>query len=442
MTPLFDARGEALSTDQPACVAAYEHALDLFNSLRLDPVAALQPALEQDPDFVSGHLMMAGFMLSGFDGQLLPMARASLQAAAASRRRPNEREQSFQAALQPWADGDMSRANGLLDRHLIDHPRDLFALQLTHMSDLVLGQPAMLRDRIGRVLGRWSADDAGYGYVLGMHAFGLEECNEYARAEALGRHAVELNAHDTWAVHAVAHVHEMQGRAEEGIRWLTAETAHWPHDNALAVHNHWHLALMHLSRDDAASALAVYDRAITPGEASTAMDLADASALLWRLGLKGVDVGSRWQPLAQRWHAQAAWGWSVFNDTHAMLAFVGAGEPSRIQEGRLAVAATPRTAPGPWWSEAGTVCEAMAAFGQGRHADCARLLSPLLRATQGFGGSQAQRSLIYLTAMEAARRDGDDALWQALRAEGLARKSVEPRLMREDLRRRRELQAA
>ena len=41
-----DARGEALSTDQPAAVAAYEQALDLFNSLRLDPVAVLQPALD------------------------------------------------------------------------------------------------------------------------------------------------------------------------------------------------------------------------------------------------------------------------------------------------------------------------------------------------------------------------------------------------------------
>ncbi len=72
-----DARGEALSTDQAASVAAYERSLDLFNSLRLDPVAALQPALVQDPDFVAGHLMMAGFMLSGIDARLLPMARES-----------------------------------------------------------------------------------------------------------------------------------------------------------------------------------------------------------------------------------------------------------------------------------------------------------------------------------------------------------------------------
>ncbi|MBT2324898.1 tetratricopeptide repeat protein [Variovorax paradoxus] len=416
----YDARGLALSTDQ-AAVAAYGQALDLFNSLRLDPVAVLQPALEQDPDFIAGHQMMAGFMLSAIDAQLLPAARASLAAAAASRRRPDERERSFQAALQAWADGDMGGANRLLDRHLVDHPRDLFALQLTHMADLVLGQSSMLRDRIGRARSQWSADDVGYGYVLGMHAFGLEECNEYGRAEALGQEALARNPQDTWAVHAVAHVYEMQGRTAEGIRWLTTETSLWQQDNALAVHNHWHLALQHLRNDDHASALALYDRVVAPGPAAMALDLVDASALLWRLGLRGVDVAARWRVLAPRWRDQAAWGWSVFNDVHAMLALVGAGEPASIETGRRAMAAVPDSAPAPWWKQAQTLCDAVMAFGEGRYGHCAQLLLPLLPVAHGFGGSQAQRSLIFLTATEAARRAGDEALWQALTGEARAR---------------------
>ena len=142
---LHDARGEALSTGQSAVLAIYEQSLDLFNSLRMDPVAALQPALEMEPDFISGHLLMAGLMLSAIDAQLLPQARDSLAAAAASRHVPATRERSLLAALRPWAEGDMGRSNALLGRHLIDHPRDLFALQLTHMADLVLGQPTLLR---------------------------------------------------------------------------------------------------------------------------------------------------------------------------------------------------------------------------------------------------------------------------------------------------------
>ena len=38
---LFDARGTALSTRQRASVDAYDQALDLFNSFRVDPLAVL-----------------------------------------------------------------------------------------------------------------------------------------------------------------------------------------------------------------------------------------------------------------------------------------------------------------------------------------------------------------------------------------------------------------
>ena len=52
----------------------------------------------------------------------------------------------------------------------------------------------------------WHRDVPGYHYVLGMHAFGLEESGDYARAEEQGRAALELDRRDPWAVHAVAHV--------------------------------------------------------------------------------------------------------------------------------------------------------------------------------------------------------------------------------------------
>lgn len=419
---LHDARGEILSTDQDAVLAIYEQSLDLFNSLRMDPVAALQPALEMDPDFISGHLLMAGLMLSAIDPQVLPQARDSLAAAALSRRQPSVREQSLLAALRPWAEGDMGRANRLLGRHLIDHPRDLFALQLTHMADLVLGQPTLLRDRIGRALAHWSPADAGWGYVLGMHAFGLEECNEYERAQAAGEAALQANPCDAWAVHALAHVHEMRGDAQAGIRWLSEGNTHWQQDNMLAVHNWWHLALQHLRVGDAASALAVYDSIIAPQSASMALDLVDASALLWRLMLQGSDVGDRWQALAARWREWAQPGWSSFNDMHALLAQIGEGSAAGISALRTAMDAVPmHDASAPWWPGAPAAADAMQAFGEGRYQDCAEQLLPLLHASLGYGGSQAQRGIFHLTACEAARRAGDAAMHSALQGEAAAR---------------------
>jgi len=420
---LQDVHGQRVSTDQPEVLALYQRSLTQFHSLRMDPVATLQPALAMDPDFISGHLLMAGLMLSACDARVLPMAQQSIAAAAASHRTPNPRESSLLAALQPWcADGDMGRSNQLLGRHLVDHPRDLFALQLTHMADLVLGQPTLLRDRIGRALAHWSAADAGYGYVLGLHAFGLEECNEYDRALEAGHAALARDPGDAWAVHAVAHVYEMQGRTEDGIDWLTRGNTHWQGDNMLAVHNWWHLALQHLRAGDEASALAIYDRVIAPNDNSMALDLVDASGLLWRLMLRGVDAGeARWQALAARWRAWAQPGWSTFNDNHALLAQIGAGSAEGVDAVGMAMAAQAAASPAPAWQQAPALAAAMRAFGEARYGDCAHGLFALLHHDLGYGGSQAQRGLLHQTATEAARRAGDTALFDALRGEAAAR---------------------
>lgn len=86
----------------------------------------------------------------------------------------------------------------------------------------------------------------------------------------------------------------MQGRVNEGLAWLTATRRGWCEKNSLAVHNHWHTALKHLSRGDEVSALAMYDAAVAPAPQAFALDFVDASALLWRLTLAGVPVQGRW----------------------------------------------------------------------------------------------------------------------------------------------------
>ena len=59
------------------------------------------------------------------------------------------------------------------------------------MLDFYVGNSRMLRDRIARALPAWSKTMPGYHALLGMHAFGLEECADYARAEIVGADLVE-----------------------------------------------------------------------------------------------------------------------------------------------------------------------------------------------------------------------------------------------------------
>src|SRR3712207_8780011 len=60
--------------------------------------------------------------------------------------------------------------------------------------DFFLGQSSLLRDRVARVLPYWDDRVPGYGYVLGMHAFGLEEMGDYGRAERSEEHTSELQS--------------------------------------------------------------------------------------------------------------------------------------------------------------------------------------------------------------------------------------------------------
>src|SRR5262249_31139216 len=147
-------------------------------------------------------------------------ARASVAAAEAHLSRAGSREQGLAAAARRLVDGDWDTACAVFDRVLVEHPRDAFAIQSAHVMDFFRGDALNLRNRVSRVLPHWSPGVPGYSYILGMHAFGLEECNQYPQAEDAGRRALSLQPKDGWAVHAVTHVMEMQGRIDEGIAWL------------------------------------------------------------------------------------------------------------------------------------------------------------------------------------------------------------------------------
>jgi len=93
------------------------------------------------------------------------------------------------------------------------------------------------------------------------------------------------------------------------------------------VHNWWHYALFTLETGDVAAVRCVYDARIHHAQsAGLALELLDASALLWRLLLHGHDETARWQALAPAWGAQVDSAFYVFNDLHAVMAWAAAGD--------------------------------------------------------------------------------------------------------------------
>ncbi|MGE3932531.1 MAG: tetratricopeptide repeat protein [Rhodospirillaceae bacterium] len=417
---LADKRGVPVSTNSRAALDRYEQAVELLNGYFLDPMAAIDAALAEDPHFVMGHCFKAAVAVSMAEKAAEPMLREAVAAAEAIGRKANARERGHIAAAHAWLDGDFAAAADRYGRVLEDHPRDILALQAAHLADFYLGRSTMLRDRVARVLPEWDGDVPGRGFVLGMHAFGLEEMQLYDRAEEAGRRALDANPRDPWAVHAVAHVMEMQGRVAEGIAWLAGRETDWSPDNMFAYHNWWHRALYHLDRDQHDQALEIYDRQIRPRPSTAAIEMVDASALLWRLHLRGAGVGDRWKELADSWEPMAEDGYYAFNDGHAMMAFAADGR--RAAADRL-LATLARRADGAGTNAMMTrevglpLCRALDAFGRGDHAAAADLLLPLPPIAGRFGGSHAQRDVIHLTLTEAALRAGRLGLARSLAAE-------------------------
>ena len=431
---LHDSRGVPVSTTSRAALDRYEIAADRLHSYFRDPLAEIEAALAEDPGFVMGHCLRGTLMALATEKAAEAPLRQSVEAAEALRAGANERERGHIAALRAWLDGDFAAAVESWGRVAEAYPRDGLALQAAHIGDFYLGHTQLLRDRIARAMPGWDESVPGYGYVLGMHAFGLEETGDYRAAEATGRRAVALQPRDPWAIHAVAHVMEMQGRLPEGVAWLNGRTGDWAPDNMFAFHNWWHLALYHLDLGETGTVLRLYDEAIRPQPSPVALETLDATALLWRLHLRGVDGGSRWAELADSWAPMAEDGYYAFNDMHAMMAFVAIG---RGADGDRLLAAQARRAAQVQGAAGGTnaamtaevglpVCRALRAFGAGDYGTAVELLAPVRAVAHRFGGSHAQRDVLNLTLVEAALRGGQAELARTLAAERTEAKPGSP----------------
>jgi tetratricopeptide (TPR) repeat protein len=399
-----------------AALDLYERALGQYQSYVGNPVATIDEALRHAPDFTLGHLFRATVLMTLTEQRFVREARQSVAEAEALLPAAHPRELGLAAAARRLVEGDWDGAAAAFDHVLVEHPRDAFAIQSAHLLDFFRGDAPNLRNRISRVLPHWSPSVPGYSYSLGMHAFGLEECNQYPEAEATARRALALEPKDGWAVHAVTHVMEMQGRIDEGIEWLESRERDWAPDNAFAFHNYWHLALYDLDRQRYAEALALYDTHLHAEPPDFALQLLDATALLWRLFLEDVDLGSRVGVVADNWagRVERERGFYAFNDLHAMMAFTMA----RREKEAAALLADLE-----WTLGNGTglnvimtrdvglpLCRAIHAFGQGRYGDAAAGIQAVRDIAHRFGGSHAQRDVLTLTLIEAAIRSGQSAL--------------------------------
>jgi tetratricopeptide (TPR) repeat protein len=417
-----DAQGHHLSGATETAVTAYDQAVRAFNLVHGDSIGLFDTARQVAPDFAMAYLGKAWVFAVANDPGLLTQAKALVETA-----RPlnlNEREQAHLTALSHLVQGSRAAAVAVLDRHLMRYPFDLVAHQGAALVDGFLGRFPWVRDRSARALPRWSKDQPGYGTLLAMHGFGLEEAGDYARAEDESRAAAELEPFSFWPHHTVAHVMEMTGRPEDGLGWMAAREALWSTPGHMnQVHIWWHKALFHLELGQYDEALALYDGPMRATQRPVALSLTNASALLWRLDTLGYDIGDRWREQADLWQTHADGKCLVFGDIHAAMAELRSGQEVLVEH-RLAAmretAASSVEAAGLYRSVGVPVVEGLRAFHRGAHAEAVELLLKVRFDLWQIGGSHAQRDVVDWTLTEAAVRAGQRDVALSLAYERLA----------------------
>jgi tetratricopeptide (TPR) repeat protein len=429
-----DPRGNPCGTRSAAARDAVETALWRMMSFYDTPLADLDAASAHDPGWALPHVMRAGFLLSLTEPSLLAEAATHLQRARALSAQAPPRERAHLEAVQLALDGRWQAACRAWDELLVEYPRDALALQWAQLWDFYRGDAVNLRLRPARALPEWDEADPLHAHVLSLYAFGLEESNLYPQAEDIGRRSLAANPKVPWAVHAVAHVMEMQGRYEEGGAWLRQHQSAWADGNGFSGHLWWHKGLFRLEAMDLAGALRLLDTRLSGAALQITLQRVDAAALLWRLHLLGVDVASRCAELLAAWDlSEAAAGYYAFNDVHAVLAMLGAGEVARAEAWvarcaeRAMVADDARRSNHGMAREVGLpLMRGLLAFARGDADAAADALYAARGVAQRFGGSHAQRDVIDQTLLCAAARGTRRGIGRALINERIMAKPSTP----------------
>lgn len=404
--------------DQPTTLAN-ERALDAWNKTQLAFLAHgaatpghLAEALEAAPEFALGHAVKGLFYTLLGRRELMPTAEEALATAtaAAANTGIQPREQRFIDALDAWIAGNPRQALAHLEANVNDDPTDILAVKLDHATRFILGDNRGMRSTLERVMPAYGPEHKGYGYLLGCYAFALEETSEYSRAKSVGREGILISPDDAWGLHAVAHVHDMTADAAGGIDWLTGRESSWAHCNNFRYHVWWHKALMHLDLRQYDIALDLYDSEVRKDKTDDYRDISNATSLLSRLELDGVDVGDRWEELADLAANRTEDGCLIFADLHYLLALVGDNREQEIQTlmGRLhrdardsktdltRAMATPGIA----------AAAGLEAFGEANYETAFINLSRARRSMQSAGGSHAQRDVFERLTIDSGIRAG------------------------------------
>ena len=409
---LTDIFGSDVSLETPAAV-------DSWNKMQLGFLAHaavtpthLMDVLKREPNFALGHAAKGLFYMMLGRKELVQTAVEAEAAARTALKNVTStlRERGYVDALTLWLKGQPRAARDRIEGILQLHPQDSLAMKVSHAISFILGDIKTMRASVEQVLPAYDESHAGHGYLLGCHAFTLEETGEYSQAEIAGRKGMLKVSDDAWGLHAVAHVYDMTCNAKAGLKWLEGREEAWAHCNNFRYHVWWHKALMYLDQGQIDQVLWLYDTEVRKDQTDDYRDISNATSLLSRLELEGVDVGGRWEELADFSANRTEDGCLIFADLHYMLALVGDNRDEAIKSLMVRMhkdAGRNKTDVEQVMVDPGLATAAgLEAFGDANYEKAFVNLAKARGTMQQAGGSHAQRDVFERLTIDAGIRAG------------------------------------
>src|SRR5438093_4812370 len=314
-----DAYGLPVSTADPEGLALYDRAVRALQAWQADALALFRAAIERDPGLALAH---AGAAVCLFLEERFPETKAATEAARAAVVGQTERERSHVAALTAWTSGQVPQAERLMREHLARWPRDAMVFQRLYYVYFWLGRFPDLLTLTDALRGHYP----GSSFVLGLHAFALEEAGRLPEAIRTAETALQLEPNDAWSVHALAHALYESESFDAGVTKLPVAIHPCRGLNWFRNHLLWHLALLHFARGEYARAAKIGRAAFEREPSSIAGNLHDSISLLWRLALVGQPVCARWEPFTAIARERVNRMGLLFHAAHVAMALVGGGD--------------------------------------------------------------------------------------------------------------------
>ncbi|KAF7663176.1 hypothetical protein LDENG_00216370 [Lucifuga dentata] len=412
------AEGLPLSTSSNEACKLYDAILAQYVTWRNDEtlggiegcISAIKAA---DPNFVMGHVIGTGLELVGtgssicLNERLASDVRRTVELANSQDITP--REKLHVKAMESFSCGNFLKACDVWEEILLEHPTDMLALKFAHDGYFYLGAQTQMRDSVARVLPHWKPHVPLSRYLKGLYSFGLLETHFYDQAEKVAMEGLAVTPDDAWSVHSVAHIYEMRGEVDKGLKFMEGTEKNWQPSDMLACHNYWHWALYFIEKGEYEAALQIFDDQVLRRckARGSMLDTVDACSMLCRLEMEGVSLKERWRDLLQVTLPHNDDHVTLFNDLHFLMASLGAKETGASQcllEGLQELAKEPGE--NNQHQLAVTVglpmCQAMLEYDQGNYSRAVELLHPVRYHMVEIGGSDAQRDVFNQLLIHAA----------------------------------------